>query len=290
MISHAPDVPRNPVAIERNQGRPDDATYNNPIAIAGGDGIVHFLFCREYDRIFYMRSTDDGSTFSEPVDITPAAEGFRPEYDWRVIATGPGHGIQLKNGRLVVPVWLSLATRGNGHSPSVTATIYSEDNGRTWRRGEIAVRDLPRSPNPNEAEAVELANGRVLLNVRTASDQHLRLTTTSKDGAHAWSEPRFQEDLPDPVCFSSITRYRKKRLIFSNPADFKERRNLTVRLSEDDGKSWPTSRVLEPGPSAYSDLAVSPDGAVHVLYETGAQSPYEKIVLASFDIDWLIHQ
>src|SRR6185312_7123 len=94
VMAHAPTpITRNPVAIERRQGEPSDITYNNPVAIAGRDGIVHFLFCVEYMRVFYMRSTDDGKTFSQPVEITGAFDTFRVKYAWRVAATGPGHGI-----------------------------------------------------------------------------------------------------------------------------------------------------------------------------------------------------
>src|SRR5579863_9902918 len=90
VIAHAPGkIERSTVAIERNQGKPDDITYNNPVAIADRDGTVHFLFCVEYMRAFYMRSDDDGQTFSTPVEVTSAFEKFRPEYAWRVLATGP---------------------------------------------------------------------------------------------------------------------------------------------------------------------------------------------------------
>jgi len=273
------------------------------VAIADKDGSVHFLFCREYMRVFYMRSDDDGQTFSSPVDITSAFEKYRPEYAWRVAATGPGHGIQLAKGRLVVPVWLALGTGGNGHSPSVTSTIYSDDHGKTWNAGDIAVPNTPETPNPNEAEAVQLASGPVMLNVRVVSEKNRRVVTTSKDGAHHWSGPRFQNDLPDPICFASIVRLStrktagKNRLLFSNPDNLtrsdgkptvsKDRRNLTVRLSYDEGKSWPVKRVVEPGSAGYSDLAVSPDGTIWCLYETGGPFPNQKLVLAKFNLEWL---
>ena len=77
---------------------------------------------------------DDGKTFTEPVEITSAFEAFRPSYDWKVLATGPGHGIRLSNGRLLVPVWLSSGTGGHAHRPSVVSVVYSDDRGRTWRR------------------------------------------------------------------------------------------------------------------------------------------------------------
>ena len=135
-----PDVPgpkpKNPFALRVKGVKETDVTYNNPVLIAGRDGTVHGLFCLEYMRSFYIRSVDDGVTWSTPVEITPTFEKFRPAYDWKVLATGPDHGIQLKNGRLIVPVWLSTGTGGNAHRPSMTATVYSDDQGKTWNVGE----------------------------------------------------------------------------------------------------------------------------------------------------------
>src|SRR5579883_1814769 len=76
-------VERNPVAIERKQGQPEWRTYNNPVAIAARNGRIHFLFCVEYMRVFYMRSDDDGRTFTAPVEITAALEPLRAHYPWR---------------------------------------------------------------------------------------------------------------------------------------------------------------------------------------------------------------
>jgi sialidase-1 len=62
---------------------------------------------------------------------------------------------------------------------------------------------------------------------------------------------------------------------------------VTVRLSYDDGKTWPISKLLHEGPSAYSNLAVLSDGSIACLYERGAQQPYETITFARFTLDWL---
>ena len=157
-------------------------------------------------RAFYMRSDDDGVTFSRPVEITGAFVDFRRQWAWTVLATGPGHGIQLKNGRLVVPVWLSLGTGGSAHGESVTSVIYSDNHGRTWKAGEIAVPDTEETVSPNETAAVQLADGRVMLNVRSPSKAQRRIVVYSKDGARRWSAPVFHPQLPEPVCFASMVR------------------------------------------------------------------------------------
>jgi sialidase-1 len=298
IVAHAPvPISRNPVAIERKQGALTDITYNNPVAIAGRDGVVHFLFCIEYMRVFYMRSTDDGRTFSTPVEVTGALDALKSKYAWRVAATGPGHGIQLSSGRLLVPVWIALGTAGNGHSPSEVTTIYSDDNGATWHAGEIAVPDMPQVPSPNETTAVELADGRVMLNVRTPAKENRRVVVLSKDGTTNWSVPHFQQDLPDPICFASLIRFGKNRLLFSNPDNLsradgkdtvsKDRKNLTARMSDDEGRTWPIKRTIEPGASGYSDLAVLPDGTILCYYESGAAST-GFLKLARFNVEWLI--
>ena len=300
IVAHAPiPISRNPVAIERKQGALTDITYNNPVAIAARDGVVHFLFCVEYMRVFYMRSTDDGNMFSTPVEITGALDLLKKDYPWRVVATGPGHGIQLSNGRLLVPVWIALGTKGNGHGPSEVTTVYSDDNGATWHAGDIAVPDTPQFPTPNETTAVELADGRVMLNVRSPAKENRRVVVISKDGATNWSAPRFQQDLPDPICFASLVRFGKNRLLFSNPDNLtradgkdtvsKDRKNLTIRMSSDEGESWPIKKTIDPGPSGYSDLAVLPDRTVLCYYEAGepGSAPNRFLKLARFNIEWL---
>jgi sialidase-1 len=307
VIAHVPGpIERSPVAIERKQATPGDRTYNNPVAIADHNGSVHFLFCVEYLRVFYMRSDDEGQTFTPPVEITAAFEAFRAVYPWRVVATGPGHGIQLANGRLLVPVWLSLGTGGNGHHPSAAATIYSDDEGRTWHAGSIAAPDTPEFPDPNETTAVQLADGRVMLNIRTEAKTNRRAVTISPDGATGWSPLRLQPDLPDPICFASLVRLStqktggRNRILFSNPNNLtradgrdvvsKDRKNLTVYLSYDEGDHWPVKRTLEEGSSGYSDLTVLPDGTILCLYETGGgpgSFPNRKLVLARFNLEWL---
>jgi sialidase-1 len=244
-------------------------TVNNPLAIADpSSGAIHFLYCVDYARCFYTRSDDDGVTFAKPVEITSAFDELRSKYDWKVIATGPGHGIRLRSGRLLVPVWLALR---HEHRPSCVSTIYSDDDGRTWHAGDIVVNTDKETPNPSETAAVELSDGRVMLNIRNESPRHRRLVSISKDGIGGWSAPAFDDALFDPICMASLVR-AGDRLVFVNPAGDgkgKARTNLTLRTSADNGKSWSAPTLLETGIAAYSDLAVAPDGAIFCLYECG---------------------
>ena len=309
------DLPINPLAAAQNLDKPGDNTVNNPVAIVDHEtGAVHFLYCLEYMRCFYMRSDDDGATWTKPVEITKTFEDFRSDYDWKVLATGPSHAIQLthgpKRGRLVVPVWLSLGTGGHAHRPSVTATIYSDDHGKTWQRGDIAVPDTSEFIYPNETVVVQLSDGRVMLNTRSESKAHRRLVTISPDGATGWSQPRFDEQLLEPICMAGIVRVRRPNgdqpgvIAFSNPhnlsrADGKEtpgknrdRKNVTIKLSDDEGQTWSASRTLEEGFSGYSDLAALADGTILCFYERGStdgKNHYRtgRLTVARVTEDWV---
>lgn len=299
---------KNPFALRMKNVDPNDVTYNNPVLIADRDGTVHMLFCLEYERVFYQRSEDDGVTWGAPSEITASFDAFKKHYAWKVLATGPNHGIQLKNGRLVVPVWLSTGEGGNAHRPSVTATLFSDDAGHTWQAGEIAVPCTDTWINPNETVAVELADGRVMLNVRSESTAHRRLVTTSPDGATNWSEPKFDEALLEPICMAGLVRYDhggQQLLLFSNPHNLeggrggepepgksRARKNLSVKISRDEGKTWPVNRLLEDGPSAYSDLAVTPAGTILCFYGAGSKLSFSgsSLRLARFNLAWLEQQ
>jgi sialidase-1 len=250
-----------------------------------------------------VRSDDDGLTLSEPVDITAAFEAFRAEYDWKVIAPGPGHGIQLSTGRLLVPVWLSEGTGAGAHRPSVVSVIYSDDHGRTWDRGEIVVAP-PTLKNPSETVAVELVDGRVMLNLRhetflRETRQRLRAVSISPDGVSGWSPVQFDEQLPESVCMASILRlsknpeHDKNRIVFANPhnPETMERKNLAVKLSYDEGETWPVVKVLEPGRSGYCDLAAGLDGTIYCFYERGSLGGSHMntahLCVARFNLEWL---
>jgi sialidase-1 len=283
--------PRKGTEVAREQ------TVNNPVAIVDQQtGCIEFLYCVNYARCFSMRSEDDGLTWSQPVEITSAFDAFRKFTNWRVLATGPGHGIQLASGRLVVPVWLAYGNEGD-HRPSVSGTIYSDDHGKSWNAGAIAFPNQGDFGNPNETMVAQLSDGRVMLVARNESKANRKLIAYSLDGASGWSEPVFHDQLWEPICMASLVTHPSAAgsLLFSNPhslavdSNGKEvpggrgkRTNLSIQWSHDDGETWPFRKTLDAGPSAYSDLAVLPDGMVLCLYERD-----QSIVCARLNLEWI---
>jgi sialidase-1 len=299
------DFPLNPMSTVRDWVKPGDITVHNAMGIA--DHVtqeVHFLYGVEYNRYFYVRSSDDGRTFEEPVDITATFEAFRPDYDWKIIAAGPGHGIQLRTGRLLAPIWMSTGTGSGAHRPSAVSVIYSDDHGKTWQRGAL-VAAHPDLVNPNETIALELADGRVMLNIRHETTlrnprRRLRALSFSDNGIDGWSAPRFEEALPESICMASILRLshpgkdEKSRILFANPHNPKttERKNVALKLSYDEGETWPVMKVLEPGRSGYTDLATNGQGDIFCFYERGSFGKTHfttaALCLARFNLEWLL--
>lgn len=243
---------------------------------------------RDTRRVFVTHSEDGGRTWAKPTEITKETKD--PGWTW--YATGPGGGIQLERGahagRMVVPCDHIEAETRDYYSH----IIYSDDHGATWRLGG-------RTPQAavNECLAVELADGRLLLNMRNyKKENHLRQIAFSDDGGLTWRDQRFDEALVEPTCQAALRRHswptdsQPGALLFSNPAAPDKRINMTVRVSRDEGATWAASRTLHAGPSAYSDLAALPDGTVLCLYEAGEENPYESIRLARFGLDWIAEQ
>ena len=242
--------------------------------------------------VWVSRSEDDGKTWSAPTDITTSTK----DASWGWYATGPGVGIQLRRGphrgRLMIPCDHSFpGTRQPAEGRAVedgSHVIYSDDHGQTWKLGGTA------RPQVNESQVVELADGEggLLLNMRTTSKANRRAQSLSRDGGQTWTAPEYHAQLVEPRCQASLLRYdwpngtEAGRILFSNPAGT-GRTNLTVRVSRDDGKTWPLARTLYEGPSAYSCLAVLPDKSIGCLYECGRTNAYEKITFARFPLGWL---
>jgi sialidase-1 len=304
-IAHlGPRLPRNPHMPEdkrrKDMGGPAEQTVNNPMLIATREGPVHLVYCVEYQRVFHARSEDDGLSWSAPVEITAVLERFRPEVPWQAVATGPGHGVQLRGGRLVVPVW--LANYDQDPAPPQRrgcAVIYSDDQGATWQRGDLAL------TIGGETSVAQLSDGRVMLSARNTDRRNRRVVVESADGATRWGPPRFLEEILEPGCMAGLVSHPgvpgggRPLLLHSSPhtpsREHRERKHVSIHLSRDDGRTWPVRKLLQEGPSAYSDLAVLPDGTILCLYENGRPGDprrggdwaYARITLARFSLAWL---
>lgn len=239
---------------------------------------------RDTRRVFVTHSTDDGLNWARPREITWRV---KPDH-WTWYATGPGAGIQVERGphrgRLVIPC--DHIEAGTRHYYS--HVIYSDDHGATWALGG----STPRH-QVNECEVVEIAGGRLLLNMRNYDPaQRQRQQAVSDDGGLTWTGQRHVPELVEPICQASIRRHswpvegRPGVVLFANPASTRRER-MTVRASFDDGQTWPVARLVDARPSAYSCLAILPDGTIGLLYEAGERSPYETIVFRTLTLDGL---
>ncbi len=271
-------------------------TFGNPCVVVDRDTATIWLFVirtagsdkeqaildgrsRTLPRPWVLSSTDDGHTWSSPVDVSASLK----RSDWTWYSLGPGIGIQTRDGRLVIPGNHALA--GSGVHRSHLA--FSTDHGRTWQLGASAV------DGTNESQVVELSDGRLLHNMRNHPSRpagNYRAVATSADGGRTISAVTFDRTLVEPPAQASLLSIEGARkgtrwVVFANPASTRRER-MTVRLSKNEGVSWPVSRVVDEGPSAYSSL-VEMGADLGLLYERGAKTAYEEIAFTRFTRDWL---
>ena len=260
-----------------------DRTCGNPCPLVDrASGEVLLPFCKDNQEVFVTRSGDSGVTWSDPVEIT----GQVKAPSWKYLGTGPGHGIQLQSGRLLVPSWIDESPGpatwrdpppGWGKVQS-SIVFLSDDGGRSWRPGSKLTHDAS-----DECEAVETAGGPVYMTLRSRGDRRCRGWSRSADGGETWSEVAFDPGLPEPSCQGSVVALGDGGLLLAHPRRPDARAELTLRLSRDQGRSWPAARMLEPGAAAYSDLAVTSEGQVLCLYEARRYG----LRLARFDPSWI---
>lgn len=218
-------------------------------------------------QLMLVHSDDDGRTWSAPVNIT----GQVKDPEWHYLLQGPGRGITMKDGTLVFAAQFQAGdTHANGRKIGTphSTIIWSADRGETWRVGTGV------KPKTTEAQVAQLGDGSLMINCRDDRGGS-RTVATTRDLGKTWTpHPTDRKALPEPVCMASLLRVEARGhgplLLFSNPATTGGRTHMTVKVSRDDGMTWPeamhtlydTRRC-----SGYSCLTPVGDERVGVLYE-----------------------
>ena len=276
------------------------------------EGVV-FLFYNtgnnhEYDirmnrgvrEVWLMKSFDLGKTWETPENITlqvhkPNNPTFNPSYtnpaDWRHYANTPGHAFQFSSGkykgRIVVAANHSVGDAMDQFAEYQAHSFSTSDHGKTFQLSESV-----SIPGSNESIAAPLSRDRMIMSVRNQKgDIRSRILAYSSDGGMTWDEAYFEPQLPDPVCQGSILdigiENGKTILAHSNASDPKNRNNLSIKISWDEGKTWAKTLVIDrmdvpknQSWTAYSDLVQLGDSRLGILYE---RNDYREIVFKSLN-------
>lgn len=242
-----------------------------------GEILLFFNYMDLYQErdVYYfkvIRSSDNGETWSAPEDITAQITHAEWKNDFQFITSGGG--IQTQTGKLVH----TLVNLQKG-----LHIFASDDHGRSWY-----VLETPLIPG-DESKIVELADGRWMVNSRV-NGQGCRHVHISTDEGKSWRS-HMDSTLFDPGCNASLIRCDARNagtdenlLLFANPNNRSDRKNMSLRYSEDGGKTWSAGKTVYAGSAAYSSMAVLPSGDIGVLFE---MDDYRRVVFLEIPAKWL---
>ncbi len=228
----------------------------------------------ETGQFMLVKSEDDGQTWSDPVNITDQIK--QPE--WHLLLMGPGNGITMSDGTLV----FAAQYKDENEMPWSTI-VYSSDGDENWAIGE------PVRTNTTEAQVVEQEAGKLMINMRDNRGGARSIYTTTDMGETWLEHPSSRTALQEPVSMASLIRsnpegsgYNHNYLLFSNPNSTAARVNMTVKLSKDQGNTWPSEHQVlldENRGFGYSSLAMVDEETVGILYEGVRDLYFQKIKL-----------
>lgn len=248
---------------------------------------------QETGQVLLVKSTDDGLTWSYPVNITDQIK----DRAWQLLLQGPGRGITLDDGTLVFPAQfkadIGVKALDGGQFTSHSTIVWSRDGGISWHIGKGA------KSNTTEAQVVQLSDGTLMLNMRDDRNRtdkgtsNGRAVAVSSDLGLTWSvHPSSNSLLPEPNCMASLISAEvtidgvlKRVLFFSNPNDRGSRTRMTVKASTDEGMSWPENQWIElyrPSGYGYSCMTMVDANHVGILYEGIKELYFQKIPVTDF--------
>jgi len=242
----------------------------------------------ETGQFMLTKSTDDGLTWSEPINITRQIK----DPAWQLLLQGPGAGITLDDGTLVFPAQfkadIGVKALDGGQYTCHSTIVYSKDGGETWHIGTGA------KPNTTEAQVVQLSDGSLMLNMRDDLNRRVkdetngRAVAITKDMGQTWTlHPTSNSALQEPNCMASIiganikvNGTNQRVLFFSNPNSKTARTNMTVKASLDEGNTWPEELQTElyaPAGFGYSCLTMVDENHVGIVYEGVKELYFQKV-------------
>ena len=264
--------------IEKIIDYPDGESASDPSMILDQQTGHIFLFynymnldlARDIYRLMVIKSSDNGKNWSVPKDIT--SQITKKDWDKDFMFITSGRGTQTKDGTLLH----CLVNLNKG-----THVFGSNDNGESW-----FLFDYPLKPG-DESKIVELSNGDWLVNSRVNSNE-FRYSHISKNKGKSWFSFE-NKDLSDPACNASLINYNtnsKSLLLFSNAFSSKERNNLSISKSYDQGISWENTKTIYKGKSAYSSMTLLKNGDIGLFFE---KDDYTKNVFVRVPKKWILH-
>lgn len=230
-------------------------------------------------RSYVLRSDDGGKSWGNPVETTRSIRRVGVQS----INFGPGNGLVLTRGshagRIVVPAY----ERVGGATASVA--VFSDDGGASWKVGTKV--EAPADVFPNEVTMIEREDGGLLLNARAARNIGKRVQAVSEDGGGSWSGFRIVEELADPVCHAGMVRARfessgKSGVVLLSMPSAAGRRNGQIRVSLDDGQTWPGVYFVTKEYFGYSVLVDLGGGEIGLMYEAITGSPSDPNTFVKF--------